>query len=45
MIYIRTFAYNAEKTLERAVDSILNQTYADFTYYLMDHGSTDGTRL
>lgn len=43
-IYIRTFAYNAEKTLERAVDSILNQTYPYFTYYLLDNGSTDKTR-
>jgi glycosyltransferase involved in cell wall biosynthesis len=43
-IYIRTFAYNAEKTLRRAVDSILNQTYPYFTYYLLDNGSNDETR-
>lgn len=43
MIYIRTCAYNAEKTLKRAVDSILNQTYGEFTYYLLDNGSTDRT--
>ena len=41
MIYIRTVAYNAEQTLKRAVDSILNQTYGDFKYYLCDNGSTD----
>ncbi len=43
MIHIRTRAYNAEKTLERAINSVLCQTHQDFTYYLMDNGSTDGT--
>lgn len=43
MIYIRTCAYNAEKTLKKAVDSILNQTIGEFKYYLLDNGSTDGT--
>jgi glycosyltransferase involved in cell wall biosynthesis len=42
-IIIYTPAYNAEKTLRRAVDSILNQTYTDFIYYLLDNASTDGT--
>jgi glycosyltransferase involved in cell wall biosynthesis len=44
VIYIRTQAYNAENTLERAVKSILNQTYADFAYYVIDNGSNDSTR-
>jgi len=43
-IYIRTYAYNAEKTLPRTIASVLNQTYGDFVYYLCDNGSTDGTR-
>lgn len=43
MIYIRTCAYNAEKTLRRAVDSVLNQTCQDFEYHILDHGSTDRT--
>lgn len=43
MIYIRTFAYNAEKTLERTIESLLKQTYGDFVYYLLDNGSTDST--
>lgn len=43
-IYIRTYAYNAEKTLRRAVESVLNQTYSDFIYYLCDNGSTDRTK-
>lgn len=41
MIYIRTTAYNASKTLKRAVESILNQTYGQFEYYLVENGSTD----
>ena len=43
MIYIRTCAYNAEKTLKRTVESILSQTEREFTYFLLDNGSTDGT--
>ena len=43
MIYVRTCAYNAEKTLRRAMDSILNQTYGELTYYVLDNGSSDRT--
>ncbi|WP_295585026.1 glycosyltransferase [uncultured Oscillibacter sp.] len=35
--------YNAEKTLERCVDSILNQSFEDFELFLVDDGSTDGS--
>jgi len=42
MIYIKMIAYNAENTLNRAVDSVLNQTYKNFKFYLCDNGSTDG---
>lgn len=35
--------YNAEKTLDRCVSSILNQEYRDFELLLMDDGSTDGS--
>ena len=42
-IIIYTPAYNAEETLRRAVDSILNQTHKEFIYYLLDNASTDGT--
>lgn len=44
MIYVRTCAYNAEKTITRTIESILNQTYREFTYYILDNGSKDGTR-
>ena len=43
-IYVWTFAYNAEKTLCRAIESILNQTYPYFIYYILDNGSIDATR-
>lgn len=33
--------YNAEKTLNRCVDSVLRQSYADFELLLIDDGSTD----
>jgi len=36
-------AYNAEKTIGRAIGSILNQTAQDFTFYCLDNGSTDDT--
>jgi glycosyltransferase involved in cell wall biosynthesis len=38
-----TWAYNAEKTLKAAIDSILNQTYKNFVYYVVDNGSSDKT--
>lgn len=43
-VYIRTYAYNAEKTLSRTINSVLNQTYKDFEYYLCENGSQDGTK-
>ena len=40
-----TFAYNAAKTLPRAIESILHQTCSDWVYYLCDDGSkSDNTR-
>lgn len=38
-----TKAYNAEKTLSRAMDSVLNQTNGNLVYYVLDNGSTDKT--
>ena len=42
-IIVYTQAYNAEKTLARAMDSILAQTYRDFTYIVLDNASSDST--
>jgi len=33
--------YNGEKYLREAIDSILNQTYPDFEFLIIDDGSTD----
>ncbi len=38
-----TQAYNAEKTIRMAMDSVLSQTYGSLDYYIMDNGSTDRT--
>ena len=38
-----TIAYNAEKTLKAAIDSVLNQTHKNFVYYVVDNGSSDKT--
>ncbi|MGC8559493.1 MAG: glycosyltransferase family 2 protein [Phycisphaerae bacterium] len=36
-------AYNAQQYLRPAVESILNQTFADFEFIIIDDGSTDHT--
>jgi glycosyltransferase involved in cell wall biosynthesis len=37
-------AYNREKYIGAAIESILRQTFSDFELLLVDDGSTDGTR-
>ncbi|GHV55592.1 hypothetical protein FACS1894216_18340 [Synergistales bacterium] len=43
-IMVVTFAYNAEKTIERAVHSILSQSYGNWEYHLFNNGSQDDTQ-
>ena len=35
--------YNSEKTIDRCIKSILNQTYSAVEIILIDDGSTDGS--
>lgn len=43
-IFVYIQAYNAEKTLGKAIESILQQTYNDFLLYICDNGSVDKTK-
>ena len=37
-------AFNAEKSISEAIESILGQSFADFEFLIIDDGSTDKTR-
>ena len=39
-----TSVYNDEQHVRRCIESVLNQSVSDLAYYLVDNGSTDGTR-
>lgn len=40
---IVTVCFNAESTIQKTISSVLNQTYQDFEYILIDGSSTDST--
>ncbi|WP_029897887.1 glycosyltransferase family 2 protein [Desulfohalovibrio reitneri] len=44
LVSVLMACYNGEKYLEESILTVLNQTYRDLEFFIMDDGSTDGSR-
>ena len=44
LISIITVAYNNKNGLEETIKSVINQTYRDFEFVIIDGGSNDGSK-
>ena len=42
-VNVFTMAYNAQQTIGRTIESVLNQTFGNLEYYILDNGSEDQT--
>lgn len=43
LVAILTVSYNSEKTISRTIEAVLNQTYPNIEYIIIDGASTDST--